>query len=50
MNLRIVVFVALMLAMLAFCAIVIFLGYEDAASHAIGHFAPIGDPTNIKTK
>jgi hypothetical protein len=25
-------------------------GYFAAASHAIGHFAPIGRPTNVKHK
>jgi hypothetical protein len=34
--------------LVALCAVGI--GYMVAASHAIGHFAPIGDPTNFKHK
>lgn len=34
--------------LVALCAIGI--GYEIAASHAIGRYAPVGDPTNFKHK
>jgi hypothetical protein len=35
---------------LLLAATVIGLGYLEASSHSIGHFAPVGDPVNGKHK
>ena len=50
LNLRMIFTVAAIgiVLLMALCAIGI--GYEMAASHAIGRYAPVGDPTNFKHK
>jgi hypothetical protein len=50
LNLRLIFTVATIgiVVLVALCAIGI--AYEMAASHAIGRYAPIGEPTNFKHK
>lgn len=49
-NFRLIMTVAALGIVLLLAVSVIGLGYLEAASHSIGKFAPIGDPTNIKHK
>jgi hypothetical protein len=45
------IFIVSILALTAFLAIgVILIGYAAATQHAIGKFAPLGNPVNVKTK
>ena len=50
LNVRLIVTVVVLGVMLLLAMGVIGLGYLDAASQSIGHFAPVGDPVNGKHK
>jgi hypothetical protein len=49
-NLRFIFTVTVLAIALLASACAIGIAYEMAASHAIGRYAPIGDPTNFKHK
>jgi hypothetical protein len=49
-NLRFIFAVAALVIVLLVGAFAIWIGYEAAASHAIGRYAPFGQPTNFKHK
>lgn len=50
MNFRLIFTVAALSIVILMAVLVIGIGYEAAASHAIGHFAPIGQGTNGKQR
>ena len=50
LNVRLILIVSV-LAIVALLAIgLILVGYAVATQHAIGNFAPVGNPVNVKTK
>jgi hypothetical protein len=49
-NLRFILTVSVLVAVLLLAIGVILVGYAAATQHAIGHFAPLGDGVNGKRK
>jgi heme/copper-type cytochrome/quinol oxidase subunit 2 len=49
-NLRFIFTVTVLVIVLLVSICLIGIAYEIAASHAIGRYAPIGEPTNFKHK
>ncbi|HEX4054407.1 MAG TPA: hypothetical protein VHX86_09085 [Tepidisphaeraceae bacterium] len=49
-NFRLIFTITALGIVILIAALFIGIGYEAAASHAIGHFAPIGQGTNGKHK
>jgi hypothetical protein len=50
LNFRFIFTIAVLLFGLLLAASFIWIGYEEARHHAIGNYAPIGDPTNFKSR
>ena len=49
-NVRLIVIIVAGGVVLLLAATLIGIGYLQATSQSIGHFAPIGDPINVKHK
>jgi hypothetical protein len=49
-NFRMIFTIAVIVSVLLFAVTVIGLGYLEATAHAIGKYAPVGDPVNGKHK
>jgi hypothetical protein len=49
-NLRFVLTVTVLVIGLLLAASFVWIGYEEARHHAIGNNAPIGGPTNFKSR
>ena len=47
LNLRFIFTVGVLVAVVLVAVGVILIGYEEARRHAIGNFAPVGQPTNF---
>jgi len=47
LNLRFILTVTVLVLVVFVAAIFILIGYEEARHHAIGNFAPVGQPTNF---
>jgi hypothetical protein len=50
LNLRLIFTVSILAIVLLLALGLVIFGYLLATSHAIGHYAPFGGPTNVKTK
>jgi hypothetical protein len=49
-NYRFILTIAVLGMVVLLAGFCIFIAYEQASSHAIGNFAPVGNPTNFKHK
>jgi hypothetical protein len=48
LNFRMVVIITVVSLVVLLAALFIVVSYEEARHHAIGNFAPIGQPTNFR--